>query len=112
MREVGSLPSVIEAVRQHGPAAIVLPGDVQAQKPLEQELAPILEKSAVWFIHGNHDTDSNAAPQTTVQTSCIQLSDASVETNESATSVAFFLLQFIIGASTIHEVALHAEMRN
>jgi Calcineurin-like phosphoesterase len=62
----GHFDHVIEAVRQHGPAAIVLLGDVQAQKPLEQELAPILEKTAVWFIHGNHDTDSDAAPQTTV----------------------------------------------
>lgn len=32
-------------------------GDIQAQQPLEVELAPILGKTVVRFIHGNHDTD-------------------------------------------------------
>jgi predicted phosphodiesterase len=42
------------------PAAVILLGDIQAQQPLEVELAPILAHTEVWFIHGNHDTDSDA----------------------------------------------------
>ena len=33
---------------------------MQAQRPLEIELAPILTSTEIWFIHGNHDTDSEA----------------------------------------------------
>jgi hypothetical protein len=40
--------------------SIVLLGDVQAQRPLEVELATILNKTIIrFFIHGNHDTDSD-----------------------------------------------------
>ena len=56
----GNFQHIIDAVNAHAPAAIVLLGDVQAQKPLEQELAEILNKTEVWFIPGNHDTDSDA----------------------------------------------------
>jgi len=56
----GHFRHVIDAVFEHAPAAIVLLGDIQAQKPLEQELAAILDATQVWFIHGNHDTDSPA----------------------------------------------------
>ena len=55
----GNFEHIIEAVNAHAPAAIVLLGDVQAQKPLEQELAEILDKIEIWFIHGNHDTDTD-----------------------------------------------------
>ena len=54
----GNFEHIIDAVKAHQPAAIVLLGDIQAQRPLEQELAEILNKTEVWFIHGNHDTDS------------------------------------------------------
>ena len=54
----GNFEHIIDAVKVHQPAAIVLLGDIQAQRPLEQELAEILDKTEVWFIHGNHDTDS------------------------------------------------------
>ena len=54
----GEFEHVIEAVREHAPPAIVLLGDIQAKKPMEEELAPILGQTEVWFIHGNHDTDS------------------------------------------------------
>lgn len=40
--------------------AIVLLGDIQAHQPLHIELSPILNLTDVWFIHGNHDTDSDA----------------------------------------------------
>ena len=56
----GDFRFVIEAVRRHAPEAIVLLGDIQAQQPLQIELAPILDLTDVWFIHGNHDTDSEA----------------------------------------------------
>lgn len=51
---------VIAAVERFQPKAIVLLGDIQARQPLHVELAPILDKTEVWFIHGNHDTDSDA----------------------------------------------------
>ncbi|MFN5542974.1 MAG: metallophosphoesterase [Betaproteobacteria bacterium] len=49
---------IIDAVREHQPDAIVLLGDIEAKQPLEMELAPILGKTEIRFIHGNHDTDS------------------------------------------------------
>lgn len=56
----GEFGNVIEAVQAHRPDAIVLLGDLQAGAPLEIELATILTQTEVWFIHGNHDTDSEA----------------------------------------------------
>lgn len=56
----GHFQHIIEAVHAHRPAAIVLLGDVQAQEPLELALGPILDRTEVWWIHGNHDTDSDA----------------------------------------------------
>ena len=56
----GHFEHIIAAVNAYARAAIVLLGDVQAQNPLEQELAEILDKTQVWFIPGNHDTDSDA----------------------------------------------------
>ena len=38
-------------------SAVVLLGDLEPARPLHEELAPIASK--VWFIHGNHDTDSH-----------------------------------------------------
>ena len=55
----GDFEPVFEAVERIQPEAIVLLGDLQARQPLHLELAPILDKTAVWFIHGNHDTDSD-----------------------------------------------------
>ena len=49
---------IIDAVREHQPDAIVLLGDIEAKQPLEMELAPLLGKTEIRFIHGNHDTDS------------------------------------------------------
>ena len=56
----GQFGHIIEAVQAHQPAAVILLGDLQAQRPLEVELAPILAMTEVWFIHGNHDTDTEA----------------------------------------------------
>jgi Icc-related predicted phosphoesterase len=56
----GDLHPVIAAVERFRPEAIVLLGDIQAHQPLHVELGPILDLTEVWFIHGNHDTDSDA----------------------------------------------------
>ena len=56
----GDLDSVIAAVEHFRPEAIVLLGDIQARRPLHVELRPILDLTEIWFIHGNHDTDSDA----------------------------------------------------
>lgn len=56
----GQFGHIIEAVQEHRPAAVILLGDLQAQRPLEIELAPILTSPEIWFFHGNHDTDSEA----------------------------------------------------
>ncbi|MDE2599069.1 MAG: metallophosphoesterase [Rhodocyclaceae bacterium] len=55
----GNFEHIVEAVQQHRPAAIVLLGDVQARQPLERELQAIVDLTEVWWIHGNHDTDSD-----------------------------------------------------
>lgn len=56
----GCLRHLEEAVLRLRPDALVLLGDIQAKSPLERELAGILDKTEVWWIHGNHDTDSEA----------------------------------------------------
>jgi Icc-related predicted phosphoesterase len=53
------LDPVIAAVERFQPEAIVLLGDIQARRPLHIELQSILNRTEVWFIHGNHDTDSD-----------------------------------------------------
>lgn len=55
----GEFETVIAAVEGFRPEAIVLLGDIQARQPLHLELAPILNLTEVWLIHGNHDTDSD-----------------------------------------------------
>lgn len=56
----GRFDHVIDAVREHKPAAVVFLGDQQAKRPLEEELGDILNMTDIWWIHGNHDTDSDA----------------------------------------------------
>ena len=50
---------MIDAVKLHQPVAIIFLGDLQAKRPLEVELEEIIDLTEVWFIHGNHDTDSD-----------------------------------------------------
>jgi len=56
----GKFEHLIDAVHRHRPDAVVLAGDIQARRPLEQELSDVLHMSDVWWIPGNHDTDSDA----------------------------------------------------
>jgi hypothetical protein len=46
----GRFEYVIEAVRRDKPDAVVFLGDVQAQRPLNTELAEFLGKADVWWI--------------------------------------------------------------
>jgi len=55
----GDLEPVIAAVERFRPEAIVLLGDIQARRPLHIELGLVLDKTEVWLIHGNHDTDTD-----------------------------------------------------
>lgn len=54
----GSFGHIIEVVRNQRPAAVVFLGDLQPEQPLEQELQPILDLTDIWWIDGNHDTDT------------------------------------------------------
>lgn len=56
----GDFKAVIAAVQRYRPEAVVLLGDVQARQPLHVELQSIRDLTEIWFIHGNHDTDSDA----------------------------------------------------
>lgn len=56
----GNFAHVIKLTLAYRPASVILLGDLQAQRPLEVELADILDLTEVFFIHGNHDTDSEA----------------------------------------------------
>lgn len=53
----GRFEHVLEIVLARRPDAVVFLGDLQAPRPLEQELAAILGLTEIWYIPGNHDTD-------------------------------------------------------
>lgn len=47
--------SIVERIR---PKAIVFLGDLQAHAPLHEILSEVMQLTDVWWIPGNHDTDS------------------------------------------------------
>lgn len=51
--------SVLYAARAYRPAAMILLGDLQPSVPLSEVLAGIQPFTDVYFIHGNHDTDTD-----------------------------------------------------
>jgi len=55
----GQFDHVLKAVDRHRPDAIIFLGDIEAPFPLLELLAPILDKTIVRYIHGNHDTDND-----------------------------------------------------
>lgn len=55
----GVFEHIIDIAKTLRPSAVILLGDQDAQRPLHDELAPISD--IVWWIHGNHDTDSKSA---------------------------------------------------
>ena len=54
----GDFRHVLPAVAQHRPSAIILLGDIEASRPLERELEEVMALTEVWWIPGNHDTDT------------------------------------------------------
>lgn len=54
----GEFRLILNATRELNPSAVVLLGDLEPQRPLHEELGAIASK--LWFIHGNHDTDSDS----------------------------------------------------
>ena len=57
----GRFDQLLDAVTAHRPTAVILLGDIEARHPLEIELAAIADLTEIWFIHGNHDTESDCA---------------------------------------------------
>ena len=56
------LPALQKTRAQDGVQTVIFLGDIEAQKPFEEEIAPLLDAGVdVWFIPGNHDTDSHTA---------------------------------------------------
>ncbi|MDY0748730.1 metallophosphoesterase [Paucibacter sp. R3-3] len=56
----GDFEPVIRAAEITQASAVILLGDLEPRRPLHQELTPLLVKGIpVWFIHGNHDSDSD-----------------------------------------------------
>lgn len=55
------LPALKKTQARDGVQTVIFLGDIEAQKPFEEEIAPLLDAGVdVWFIPGNHDTDSYA----------------------------------------------------
>lgn len=55
----GHFDHVIEAVRRDRPAAVIFLGDLDCARPLHELIGPVSDLTDIWFIHGNHDTDSD-----------------------------------------------------
>lgn len=54
----GDFRHVLPVVIEHRPNAIILLGDIEAGRPLERELEEVMQLTEVWWIPGNHDTDT------------------------------------------------------
>lgn len=53
----GDFKHVLPVVQKEKPAAVIFLGDLDLDRPFEQEIAQIKKLTEVYFIHGNHDTD-------------------------------------------------------
>lgn len=51
----GRFEQILMAAQREANAPVILLGDIQPNRPLEQELAAVWDR--LWWIHGNHDTD-------------------------------------------------------
>ncbi len=51
----GNFNPLITAVHKHHPKAVILLGDYDLKKPLQDYLRVIMDKTQVWWIPGNHD---------------------------------------------------------
>lgn len=54
----GNFKHIFPIVVKEKPNAIILLGDIEPSKPLEKELEAVMSLTDCWFIHGNHDTDT------------------------------------------------------
>ena len=54
----GNFAHIIDVVRKDRPTAIIFLGDLECSRPLHEEIAEIRDLTDVWWIPGNHDTDS------------------------------------------------------
>ncbi|GAB6140369.1 metallophosphoesterase [Methylosoma difficile] len=54
----GNFQPLINAVHKHQPEAVILLGDYDLDKPLEDYLGEIAEMTQIWWIAGNHDFQS------------------------------------------------------
>jgi len=56
----GQFRHIIQSASRTGASTVVLLGDLEPRRSLEEELAPLVEQGvAIYFIHGNHDADSD-----------------------------------------------------
>lgn len=55
----GCFDVLIKAVLVHKPKATILLGDIQPKKMLHEELEAVMDITEFWYIHGNHETDSD-----------------------------------------------------
>lgn len=53
----GAFDHIVDAAQRTDASAVVLLGDLEPERPLDEELQPILDR--VWWIPGNHDADSD-----------------------------------------------------
>ena len=56
----GNFDHILPAVLKEKPVAIILLGDIQAPRPLEIELEKVMDLTEIYWIHGNHDSESKA----------------------------------------------------
>lgn len=57
----GEFRHIIDAALRTNASAVVVLGDMEPRRPLHLELAPLVDRGLpIWFIHGNHDADSDA----------------------------------------------------
>lgn len=64
---------IILAVLEHRPQAIVLLGDMDSEQPLDIELEAIEGETEMYYIPGNHDTDTATAYDNMIGSSLINL---------------------------------------
>jgi predicted phosphodiesterase len=56
----GQFRQVLEAAVRTDASAVILLGDMEPERPLQDEMRPLTERGVPWvFIGGNHDTDSD-----------------------------------------------------
>jgi predicted phosphodiesterase len=56
----GNFNSIIRAVLQYQPEAVIMLGDYSLQNTLDAYLKPVAELTKIWWIYGNHDVASAA----------------------------------------------------